>query len=321
MSTNFQPTDIEEKLNAGEITRKTTASNISYILNDNDLFLLTGYKVLKSRGEGTFIPCYKVRHNGKVKLLYKTAGEQSLQNLLDHIEGNTVLQIVVNLFRLIANIRSNGFLSVHNLDMSPEHIFVNPKTLTVKLIYLPIVTPQAEFAVFENKLRTRLIRLMSARTFPQTAETNRVCGYLADGGIDFTELQNRVIGECRSRGGIAQEPAAATDIAGIIHSEQPELTLSAINVPIRLWFSVNTPEFIIGKSAATADGVITFNKAISRVHCKLNFQNGSYFCSDLGSANGTYVNDRRLAPHRPEVIRNGDVIRLANTEFMVRIQE
>ena len=40
---------VEELLRSGAITELPGASNVAYVLNDSRLFLLTGYKVLKSQ--------------------------------------------------------------------------------------------------------------------------------------------------------------------------------------------------------------------------------------------------------------------------------
>ena len=41
---------------------------------------------------------------------------------------------------------------------------------------------------------------------------------------------------------------------------------------------------------------------------------------DLDSLNGTYLNNIRLQTQRPVIIKNGDNIRLANSEFKVVIE-
>jgi pSer/pThr/pTyr-binding forkhead associated (FHA) protein len=47
---------------------------------------------------------------------------------------------------------------------------------------------------------------------------------------------------------------------------------------------------------------------VSRQHAVINFRDGVFMISDLGSANGTFVNDRRLT--EPFPLAHGDVIRL-----------
>lgn len=47
---------------------------------------------------------------------------------------------------------------------------------------------------------------------------------------------------------------------------------------------------------------------VSRKHAVINFQGGIFMLSDLGSANGTFVNEQRLA--EPFPLAHGDVVRL-----------
>lgn len=75
-------------------------------------------------------------------------------------------------------------------------------------------------------------------------------------------------------------------------------------------------EFIVG-SSAEANAVIDFNPGISRKHCRIIYQNERYFVEDLGSANGTYLNKKRLSED-VEALKEGDRLQLANTLFIVK---
>ncbi len=55
---------------------------------------------------------------------------------------------------------------------------------------------------------------------------------------------------------------------------------------------------------------------VSRQHARLEVHDRSLFIADLGSTNGTYLNDARLPAHRPCLLRNGDAVRLG----MLRMQ-
>ena len=58
---------------------------------------------------------------------------------------------------------------------------------------------------------------------------------------------------------------------------------------------------------------------LSRRHARIECQHGAYWLSDLGSTNGTFVNQVRLtAPH---ALRSGDVIRLGRTHLAVMLHE
>ena len=51
---------------------------------------------------------------------------------------------------------------------------------------------------------------------------------------------------------------------------------------------------------------------VSSVHAMIDAHDGDIVIADLGSANGTLINGKRLKPHDMHVLRNGDEIRLGN---------
>src|SRR3954468_17498543 len=59
-------------------------------------------------------------------------------------------------------------------------------------------------------------------------------------------------------------------------------------------FFLTQDEMTIGRDA-TAD-ICLADQSISRKHAKVIKSEGKYKMTDLGSANGTWINDRRVAP-------------------------
>lgn len=45
---------------------------------------------------------------------------------------------------------------------------------------------------------------------------------------------------------------------------------------------------------------------VSRQHCKLERRSNRLYVADLGSTNGTYVNEKRLVPFQDQVVGHGD---------------
>lgn len=80
---------------------------------------------------------------------------------------------------------------------------------------------------------------------------------------------------------------------------------------------IDKEEFLIGKNFNVVDGFIPYNEGISRIHCKIVYERGSYSIVDLGSLNGTYVNGARIPVKSQVPISIGDKIGIANIEFMV----
>jgi pSer/pThr/pTyr-binding forkhead associated (FHA) protein len=55
---------------------------------------------------------------------------------------------------------------------------------------------------------------------------------------------------------------------------------------------------------------------VSQVHARLYGKDGSWFVEDLGSTNGTYLNDRRVV--QPVEIHAGDVVKVGKTVLELR---
>lgn len=83
--------------------------------------------------------------------------------------------------------------------------------------------------------------------------------------------------------------------------EHPDRTRTALDRPIS-----------IGRSSA-CDIALTDTEC-SRRHALLNPQAGEVWLVDLGSTNGTYLNDRRLA--RPTRLADGDTVRFGRSRFV-----
>lgn len=81
---------------------------------------------------------------------------------------------------------------------------------------------------------------------------------------------------------------------------------------------IDKPSFTIGKDSLHVNFCIKDNSSISRQHATIESRNGITSITDNNSTNGTFVNNRRLTPGQPQTIQNGDVITLANEEFVYK---
>ena len=127
-------------------------------------------------------------------------------------------------------------------------------------------------------------------------------------------------GYIRSGRTIQSTENASAQTQQTISQTKQVLKLTAMNAPVHLELLVDKDEYIIGAKPGAVHGLISFNHAISRIHCKITRTNFGFKVEDMGSANGTYVNRQKLAAHRPIAINDGDILRLANSDFSVTIQ-
>ena len=95
----------------------------------------------------------------------------------------------------------------------------------------------------------------------------------------------------------------------------PSLYISGLNMPDCEQYLVNKEQFTIG-SGPDNDCVIDYpSLGLSQNHCVIEYADGAYTLTDRNSANGTFVNGRRLLPGVKTPIRDGDQIRLGVSVF------
>jgi len=99
----------------------------------------------------------------------------------------------------------------------------------------------------------------------------------------------------------------AQSSAEVVDDGLPEpVILTLINSPDTAVSSVGQWEitrfpFTIGRE--NADLTIASDRHVSRQHARLSYEGGDYFIEDLGSSNGTHVNETKIAAHEPIPLR------------------
>jgi pSer/pThr/pTyr-binding forkhead associated (FHA) protein len=70
----------------------------------------------------------------------------------------------------------------------------------------------------------------------------------------------------------------------------------------------------VGRASSCA--ITVDDTYVSQQHARFFSRDGSWFVEDLGSTNGTYVNDRRIS--EPAEVHAGDVVRMGKTVLELR---
>lgn len=330
---------MESLFQNGKVVETSTSFHTSYIISKNEDFLITEYKVLKTKVSVGLIKCSKLLYNGKIKLVYFTNGLKPLNMLWNSLDDDSCIRVLTNLFGTVIDLRNNGFLNCHNLVISDDRIFVDTNTLSVHLIYLPISNLNWDTTSFESDLRARVLKSLSSNNKMITARMNEFSGMLANGILSLEEVYRQLCIMCK--GGVARtmeqveqpkvqnrtnrqehiwtqvEESAIRGVSN--HKPIESAQLVSMDAGVSMTVQINKSECVIGKNPNAVDVVISFNKMISRVHCKISTQKNVFYLTDLDSANGTYVNQRKLVPNQPVPIKNGDLIRLANSDFKFNV--
>ena len=297
-----------------------SGNNLTYILNDENKFSPTEYKVLHSFENGCLVKCMKLLYNGKVQFFYMTDGYKPLSKMLATVDADAFIAISINIFRGILEIKKNGFLSCAKIETSFEHIYVDTNTYKVYLVYFPINHIFEDEAIFEYDLRANLSKLIIGLHQLSTPKTMQFLADLQNGMLSTEDLLRNIqsVDEQHVKNVLREEKKA--EKIEKVEKTYYSVKMIALNAPGEVMLHVDKNQYVIGRSENTADGVLSFNKMIGRAHCKVIKENGAVYIEDLNSANGTYLNRIKLAPQKRCKVENGDIIRLANTELKIVLE-
>ncbi len=68
------------------------------------------------------------------------------------------------------------------------------------------------------------------------------------------------------------------------------------------------------------NGIVVNDVKASSHHAELRFTGQDYTITDIGSTNGTYVNDQQIDRNLPRVLRSGDRIRIGDTSYTFEVR-
>ena len=112
-----------------------------------------------------------------------------------------------------------------------------------------------------------------------------------------SDLKNKTVVTVISR--ITERPAAKEACMVVIYGQE-----------LGRKYNLESPSIIIGRSSKC--DIQVDQESVSRNHCKLINTGKTIILRDLGSTNGTYVNEGLLDEH---VLRDGDLVKVGRTIF------
>lgn len=306
---------MQSELIAEQIIDVPIGVNTSYILKNENMFYDIGFQVMKNQKSGNLLQCRKVRYNGKIKLVYHTEDKFSFQRFLKEAEVENIYMVIYNLFHAIEEIQNNGFLNVACIDSDLAKIFIETNTLAVKLVYIPlnITITGVHINTFVNNIRSQLIKELQANRWVFHPKIQDIINILMNGTLGLNDLVRIISDIITSEIPVMVQPSPK-GTQGYINQK----TITLCSIDNKISFSINKDDYSIGKNPDKVDGVIVDNPIVSRVHCRILRRGNRYFIMDAGSANGTYVDNRKLMPNEEVEIDIYSKIRISNIEFIVK---
>lgn len=294
----------------GVLEEKQTDVYLEYFLADKDYFAQTEYKIIQNQNNGLFVESMQIKKNGKIDLCYLTKDLNSLNTLLSSVKNDGFIAILSNLLEAILLVKNNGFLTCESIKLDIDRIFVEANSYKIRFIYLPLTIKEFDnYVEFESSLRTKLIKLINSYEEDEESDLLKIRNAIADSFKSLEDLKMELEVFANKNISIGEGTKM-----GLYNND---LRLVALNAPMSFELVLDSNDQLIGKKKELVDLVIPFNKMISRKHCRIRKIDGAYYINDEQSANGTYVNGKKLEVGQSIKIKSGDLIRLANSEFKI----
>ena len=66
--------------------------------------------------------------------------------------------------------------------------------------------------------------------------------------------------------------------------------------------------------------ILKHDAYISGLHAEITSSDDGLFLTDLGSTNGTFVNKTKLSPNSPQLLNDGDIVQLGQTDYTFKLR-
>ncbi len=311
-----------------------------------------GWDALRKSGGRGLAACRQMREGARLVLAYDIDSLVSLHAILPTLTPGGFRTVLIRLVDALLWIERNPALSAEHLSGSFDRMFVDADTLDVHLIYQPLAITDAPGSrlVFERLLREKLLSALVGHQNLEDDVNQAVRDDLASGQVPLAVIRDKLAASCGADGRQALEPI--DEPAPLPHLEPPDpffavadpreaprpdpvpepvytpappdpgfrphLALELAGAPGVFSLIIDRPEYILGKSPKAAHGVIPQSPFISKRHCELRWVGGHTYLTDLNSLNGSCVNGIPLDDGESRPVRAGDLLRLADCDFVLR---
>lgn len=294
---------------------KAKERQISFLFQEQDPFFEIGCRILEQEQFPQMLPYQRRQQNGREKLVYQAEGENliPLADIVPELGGNELIGLLCGILALNIKVEENGFLKKECIWYQYDNLYYDKTAGWVMAAVLPITGElryadgSSWFSCFEETI----IRIAAHLPYSQIVYIRKLVQMLKMEQL----TQEEALVELQRLGG-----SGAGQLLPVRRAHQnTSLKLLYHGNDRELEFNVNDEDFLIGRNADAADGVIPseFSKAVSRKHCLITKMNDKYFVQDLKSVNHTLVNGIMIPPYELMELENNDLLSVGDIEFRV----
>ena len=303
------------------VEEKRGTNYMAYTLIDQGLFYEPGYKVARTQYKKGFITCNYLNFNGYVRIVFNIEEKKTLSSVIKSISPNAFATII--LFKL----KPYFIYLPIKMQSTVDSYQAMENYFRESMIYLIKVNDN-----LQGKIGDGLIRELSNQFNSIEQIRENISNLLGLDSIeednaykveeqDKTEKEHITMSEKlrkmkieRKRRNKSSQEIVGTTV--LVEYFNPQIRILSVNPKYKVELLVDKKEYVIGHKKELVDGYID-NSSVSRTHCKIVNKWNKNYLVDLNSANGTWINGKKIKSNIEIEIRPGDKIKLSNCEFVV----
>ncbi|MCF0145783.1 MAG: FHA domain-containing protein [Eubacterium sp.] len=269
-----------------------------FLLNSEEQLDKRAIACLQEEGRNdALFPCSWVYYNNRIKVVCFPDGCITLREILPELTLDQSCDVAKAIVQQVGMLEDSNTLSPENVIWDQESIYLDGH-YRVHMICMPAVLPEESLnsQIYVKRVYALIQEIVSSKDGGDIVSRQIMHQQESDPG-DWKKLE-----EALGRRAPKEDEA---------------LVLKSINTPETLTFRIGHQTFRIGSSHEDADGVLSGLETISPIHAEIGWNEIYFYVRDLGSANGTYVNNHRLMPGIDVPIGEGTVLRFAEYTFSV----
>lgn len=304
-----------------------TKNNKIQITNCLDKFERVNTEELKVLTNGVvagLVPVTVEERRKKYHLSVELSNQMALESYCSEwMDTGTILSIICDTLEIASACERRG-LRPGNICWNARCIFVDRTNGNVSMLYWPVLRLENSDADMLQFYR-RFLEYME-----RDGADHSVLGPYADyfyqrdsmNLFSFQTLMRRIQMHWKQRQNAEtlemkkQQHATAYEYRQWPNRSKGNAWLESSADTRKIW--LNREQIIIGRSKQQCDVTINRDNSVSRCHACIIKVGQRYMLKDLGSKNGTYIGQKRLSPHVPEQLENGEMIRLGDSCFTFR---
>lgn len=294
---------------------KAKEKQISFLFQEHDPFFEIGCRILEQEHIEQMLPYRRTKQRGREKLVYH-ADEETLvllRDIVPKLEQKDLVNLLCGMIFLNMKVEENGFLKKECIWCKYDNLYYDKGNGCIKAAVLPITGElrYADGVSWHGQFEETMTCIASYLSADAQQQIRKPIWMLKLGEL----TQEEALEHLQFMGNSASE----TRHWGEQRQQDILLRLLYRGNGRELEFLIDSEDFLIGRNAAVADGVITakYSKAVSRRHCLITKMNHKYFVQDLKSLNHTLVNGIMIPPYELMELENNDILSVGDIEFRV----